>query len=215
MAWPDGDGNLTPAKRIFDVALAALSLILLMIPALFIAALLLLCQGQPIFYLSERMKSPDKQFLLYKFRTMDLAVDDGGVSGGNKIARITPVGRILRRTRLDETPQLWNILCGEMSFVGPRPPLPIYVDRFPAIYAQVLQTRPGLTGLATLAFHKREAKLLENCQSAIETDTVYVRRCIPRKARIDMIYLHKRTLLLDMYILSQTVLKVFQKHRSA
>lgn len=206
---------MTPAKRLFDVTLAALCLILLAIPALCIAVALLLCQGRPVFYLSERVKSADKKFLLWKFRTMDLTLDDGGVSGGNKIGRITPIGRILRRTRLDEVPQLWNILCGEMSFVGPRPPLPIYVDRFPAIYAQVLQNRPGLTGLATLSFHKREAKLLENCQSAIETDAVYARRCIPRKARIDMIYLQKRTLWLDIYILVLTVFRVFQKHRSA
>ena len=205
---------MTPRKRLFDLGLGILGLSLLALPTLIIAAMLLLCQGRPIFYLSERVKSPQQNFRLWKFRTMQVALDDGGVSGGNKMSRITPLGRVLRRTRLDEVPQLWNILRGDMSFVGPRPPLPIYVDQFPVLYAKVLQNRPGLTGLATLAFHKREAALLANCNSAAETDAIYARRCIPRKARIDMIYLQKRTVKLDIFILAQTVLKVLQKQRS-
>ena len=205
---------MTPRKRLFDLSLGILGLSLLALPTLIIAAMLLLCQGRPIFYLSERVKSPQQNFRLWKFRTMQVALDDGGVSGGNKMSRITPLGRVLRRTRLDEVPQLWNILRGDMSFVGPRPPLPIYVDQFPVLYAKVLQNRPGLTGLATLAFHKREAALLANCNSAAETDAIYARRCIPRKARIDMIYLQKRTFRLDIFILAQTVLKVLQKQRS-
>ena len=205
---------MTPRKRLFDLGLGILGLSLLALPTLIIAAMLLLCQGRPIFYLSERVKSPQQNFRLWKFRTMRVALDDGGVSGGNKMSRITPLGKVLRRTRLDEVPQLWNILRGDMSFVGPRPPLPIYVDQFPVLYAQVLQNRPGLTGLATLAFHKREAALLANCNSAAETDAIYARRCIPRKARIDMIYLQKRTVKLDIFILAQTVLKVLQKQRS-
>ena len=206
---------MTPRKRLFDLGLGILGLSLLALPTLIIAAMLLLCQGRPIFYLSERVKSPQQNFRLWKFRTMRVALDDGGVSGGNKMSRITPLGKVLRRTRLDEVPQLWNILRGDMSFVGPRPPLPIYVDQFPVLYAQVLQNRPGLTGLATLAFHKREAALLANCKSAAETDAIYTRRCIPRKARIDMIYLQKRTFRLDIFILAQTVWKVLKKQRSA
>ena len=206
---------MTPFKRLFDVSLVLLGLSMLALPALIVAAVLLLCQGRPIFYLSERAKSPQQNFLLWKFRTMQVAVDDGGVSGGNKTSRITPIGKVLRLTRFDEAPQLWNILRGDMTFVGPRPPLPIYVDQFPVLYAQVLQSRPGLTGLATLVFHKREAALLAGCKSAAETDAIYTRRCIPRKARIDMIYLQKRTLKLDIFILAQTVWKVLKKQRSA
>ena len=97
-------------------------------------------------------------------------------------------GRFLRRSRLDEVPQLWNVLKGDMSFVGPRPPLRLYVERFPELYAKVLQSRPGVTGLATLVFHRHEEKLLAACRSAAETDAVYARRCVPRKARIDLIY---------------------------
>lgn len=206
---------MTRSKRLFDVGLALIFVVLLAIPAAAVAALLLLCQGRPIFYLSERMQTPEKKFWLWKFRSMHTSKADSGVSGGDKAARITKMGVILRQTRFDEVPQLWNILRGEMSFVGPRPPLPSYADRFPDLYARVLQNRPGLTGLATLVFHKREQALLEQCHSAADTDAIYARRCIPRKARIDMIYMQKQTLLLDALILARTLLHIFKKAGSA
>ena len=206
---------MTRSKRLFDVAFALVFMTVLAIPAALVATLLLLCQGRPIFYLSERMQTPERKFWLWKFRSMHMASADSGVSGGDKANRITKIGTVLRRTRFDEVPQLWNILCGEMSFVGPRPPLPSYAYRFPDLYSQVLQNRPGLTGLATLVFHKREHALLANCHSAAETDAIYARRCIPRKARIDMIYKQKQTLLLDIVILAQTLLHIFKKSGSA
>ena len=91
-----------------------------------------------------------------------------------------------------------------MSFVGPRPPLRIYVARFPVLYGRVLQNRPGVTGLASLHFHRQEERLLARCRTAQETDEVYTRRCIPRKARLDLIYQHRRTLCLDIAIIGQT-----------
>ena len=206
---------MTRSKRLFDVAFALVLMTVMAIPTALVAALLLLCQGRPIFYLSERMQTPERKFWLWKFRSMHIARDDSGVSGGDKADRITKIGTVLRHTRFDEVPQLWNILCGEMSFVGPRPPLPSYAYRFPDLYSQVLQNRPGLTGLATLVFHKREHALLANCHSAAETDAIYARRCIPRKARIDMIYKQKQMLLLDIVILAQTLLHIFKKSVSA
>ena len=85
-----------------------------------------------------------------------------------------------------------------------RPPLRIYVERFPDLYAQVLQSRPGVTGLASLYFHAHEDWLLSQCQTAAETDAVYTRRCIPRKARLDLLYQRRRTLCLDIAIIGQT-----------
>ena len=125
-------------------------------------------QGRPILYLSERMRTPEQGFALVKLRTMAPAPDgvDGGVSGADKAARITPLGRHLRRLRLDEVPQLWNILRGDMSFVGPRPPLREFVERFPDLYARVLACRPGITGLATLVYHAHEERLLSRSGSA-------------------------------------------------
>jgi lipopolysaccharide/colanic/teichoic acid biosynthesis glycosyltransferase len=136
---------------------------------------------------------------------MHVVTQDTGVSGGDKTSRITRIGRILRKTRLDEVPQLWNVLKGDMSFVGPRPPLRLYVERFPALYAQVLQSRPGITGLATLSFHRHEERLLAECRSAAETDAAYARRCVPRKARLDLIYQNRRTICFDLLLMLKTL----------
>lgn len=206
---------MTRSKRIFDILLAVIGLILLIIPAVLVTVGLLVSQGRPILYASERMKSIDEKFLLWKFRTMQISGCDSGVTGGDKTFRITRAGKLLRRTRLDEVPQLWNILSGDMSFVGPRPQLPIYVERFPSLYAGVLQSRPGLTGLATLFFYKREETLLSFCKNPVETDAVYTTRCIPRKARLDMIYVRKKSLLLDIRVMALTISYVFKKQRSA
>ena len=206
---------MTPAKRTFDVLLALCGICLLILPGLILVGFLLLVQGRPIFYWSERMKTPDHAFLLWKFRTMRRANIDSGVSGGDKLARITRTGHFLRRSRLDEVPQLWNILRGDMSFVGPRPPLRQYVERFPTLYTNVLQSRPGVTGLATLVFHKREAHLLALCETGAQTDTVYVARCIPRKARLDLIYVQNQTLLLDVTLIMRTIFALRKKRRSA
>ena len=202
---------MTLKKRIFDVGLAIFAMIFFAIPGVLIAGLLLIRQGRPILYASERMKTPQQAFLLWKFRTMYQDHSDTGVSGGHKHNRITPMGRKLRRYRLDELPQLWNVLRGDLSFVGPRPPLKCYVDRFPQIYAQVLAGTPGITGLATLVFHAREEMLLAGCANASETDEVYSRRCIARKARLDIIYHKKRSLWLDTFLLLQTLAMLIQK----
>ncbi|MCC6305138.1 MAG: sugar transferase [Rhodobacteraceae bacterium] len=201
---------MTPAKRALDVALALLLGLLLALPAAAIAALILLLDGRPVLYVAERMQTPARGFPLLKFRTMRRGPGAGerGVSGGDKRARVTPLGRLLRRTRLDEIPQLWNILRGDMSFVGPRPPLREYVLRFPDLYGRVLQSRPGVTGLATLVFHAREERLLAPCRTPAETDAVYVRRAVPRKARLDLIYQRARGrpggLCLDLRLIAVT-----------
>jgi lipopolysaccharide/colanic/teichoic acid biosynthesis glycosyltransferase len=172
---------------------------------------LLVLQGRPLFYAGERMRSVDQGFRLLKFRTMHVAADSGGVSGGDKQTRITPMGRFLRRTRLDELPQLWNILRGDISFVGPRPPLRRYVDSHPDLYARVLACRPGVTGLATVIFHRTEERLLAPCKTPQETERVYVQRCIPRKARLDLIYCQRQSLALDMWLIWRTITGMFAR----
>lgn len=195
-------------KRLFDLALASLMALVLALPIALLLLALWLAQGRPLFHVSERMKSPTRTFRLWKLRTMRVATTDHGVSGGDKQARITPMGRWLRRTRLDELPQLWNILRGDMSFVGPRPPLAEYVARYPALYAQVLAHRPGITGLATLVFHRHEGRVLARCRTAAETDAAYCRVCIPRKARLDLIHARHQSLAFDLMILWRTILAV-------
>jgi len=198
---------MTPSKRLFDlVAAFILGLILLPI-TLFIAAAIVVLDGRPVFYVSERMRAPNEPFALVKFRTMKPASTDSGVTGGDKSDRITRTGRFLRRTRLDEVPQIWNILRGDISFVGPRPPLRQYVERFPDIYAEVLRSRPGVTGLASIIYHGHEEWLLSRCVTVEETDAVYARACVPRKARLDLIYQANRSLCLDMKLMLKTVFR--------
>lgn len=200
-------------KRGFDIALA-LGLALCVFPVMVaLLGLMWAVQGRPLFYVSERMRAPDQAFQLWKLRTMHTANDDRGVSGGDKHARITPLGAWLRRSRLDEVPQLWNILRGDMGFVGPRPPLREYTERFPALYQRVLQVRPGVTGLASLAFHRHEARLLARCRTPEETDAVYTRVCVPRKARLDIIQSQHQSLGFDLWILWRTLLAVARTGR--
>ena len=196
---------VTPAKRTFDVGFALL-LGLLALPLIaIIAVLILLRDGAPVFYVSERMHSASRAFGLIKFRTMQTATQDQGVTGPDKANRITPLGRTLRRTRLDELPQLWNILRGEMSFVGPRPPLRRYVEGHPQLYEQVLQARPGVTGLASLIYADHEERLLSRARSAEETEAIYVRACVPRKAALDLMWQRNWSLCFDFWILWKTL----------
>lgn len=199
-------------KRIFDIV-GVLVLAVPLVPVMAVTALVILLRdGRPIFFVSERMKTADQGFALVKFRTMRPDTADSGVSGGDKSARITRTGTFLRRTRLDELPQLWNILKGDMSFVGPRPPLRRYVVDYPGLYRRVLRSRPGVTGLATLIYHRHEEHLLRGCTTAAETDAVYRRACIPRKARLDLIYLQRQSLTLDLWIIFRTLIRRKARH---
>ncbi|NVK44941.1 MAG: sugar transferase [Rhodobacteraceae bacterium] len=202
---------MTRGKRLFDIVLALLLGTLLLPVMIVIAVLVLFRDGRPILFRSERMQTPERAFQLIKFRTMTVSDADHGVSGGNKDHRITRTGAMLRRTRFDELPQLWNILKGDMSFVGPRPPLRFYVEKFPEVYGLVLRNRPGVTGLASLVFHEHEARILAPCQSAAETDRVYSDRCVPRKARLDLIYQKSSNLCFDVEIILKTVVGALRK----
>ncbi|MEO5614325.1 MAG: sugar transferase [Cypionkella sp.] len=198
---------MTPMKRFLDV-LAVLVLAIPLLPLGLLTALaILIMDGRPMIYWAERMKTPTQSFKLAKFRSMTVRPAEAGVSGGDKSNRITRTGRFIRRTRLDELPQLWTVLKGDISFVGPRPPLREYVERFPEVYAEVLKSRPGITGLATIVYHRHEELLLARCKTAAETDAVYARACVPRKAKLDLIYQRRRNLRFDFYLMLKTVFK--------
>jgi lipopolysaccharide/colanic/teichoic acid biosynthesis glycosyltransferase len=204
---------MTRADRIFDLGLGMVLAALIGLPFLLVLAAHALVMGRPVLHPSERMRSPAQAFVLWKLRSMHPAGDDAGVSGGHKAARVPGWGRFLRATRLDEVPQLWNVLRGDMRLVGPRPPLRAYVDRYPELYAKVLQTPPGITGLATLVFHRHERSLLSACLTATETDAVYSRRCIPRKARMDLVYHQHRGCRLDVLIMFWTLWALTRRRR--
>ncbi|MCX7300441.1 MAG: sugar transferase [Rhodobacterales bacterium] len=207
---------MTPAKRALDLAVALLLAPLVVVLLLILIPVLLIREGRPVFYIAERMKTPTQAFGLIKLRTMRPATGQGagGVTGGDKSARMSKLHRFLRRTRADELPQLWNVIRGDMSLVGPRPPLRVYVEDYPEIYGPVLQSRPGVTGLASLAFHAQEERMLAACATPAETDRVYRTRCIPRKARLDLIYQARRSLCFDLVLIGQTAARPF-RHRGS
>lgn len=197
---------MTPQKRLFDLIAAAVLTPVVLPMVLVIALLIRLREGGPIFHKGERMHSPTRGFILWKFRTMRPDPTDSGVTGADKANRITPLGRFLRRARLDELPQLWNLWRGDISVVGPRPPLRQYVERFPEIYGRVLKSRPGITGLATIMYNRHEQMLLKRSRSRAETDAVYARNCVPRKARIDLIYQRHQSICFDIAVIAKTFL---------
>lgn len=198
---------MTFGKRLFDICFALVLAVILAPVLLLLIAVLLIVEGRPLFYVSERMKTPTQGFWLIKLRTMANVAADGGVTGGDKTARIGPVHRLLRKSRLDEVPQLWNVVKGDMSFVGPRPPLRVYVEDLPEVYTAVLRNRPGITGLASIRFHAHEEALLSVCETSQETDAVYRRRCIPRKAALDLIYQRHQSFCFDLKLIGETALK--------
>ena len=202
---------MTPSKRLFDLILLALLFPVLGTVLAVLLVIMFLRGERSFFYVSERMKSPTDPFMLIKLRTMTPDAADSGVTGADKGDRITPMGRLLRRGRLDELPQMWNILKGDISFVGPRPPLRSYVERFPDIYEKVLINRPGVTGMASLFYHAHEERLLARCKTAQETDATYGRVCVPAKARLDLIYQARASVYLDIWIIVKTTQRMLRR----
>lgn len=204
---------MTFRKRLLDLVLSLLLLAVLWPVILILLVVLKVVEGGSVLYIAERMKTPDVAFGLLKFRTMRPDANDlgAGVTGGNKQARMSKIHRILRRTRADEIPQLWNVIRGDMSLVGPRPPLRVYVEAFPETYEKVLRSRPGVTGLATLRYHAHEEWLLAKCTTAEQTDDVYRRRCVPWKARLDLIYQQRRNVCFDLVLIWETAKKPFRR----
>jgi lipopolysaccharide/colanic/teichoic acid biosynthesis glycosyltransferase len=154
----------------------------------------------PIFYLGERVGRHGEPFLMYKFRTMVVQADRIGPAVTYRDdPRVTKVGKLLRSTKLDELPQLINVLKGEMSVVGPRPEDPSYVAHYDDRQREVLQVKPGITGLTQLEY-RDEASMLEGTG----VDEHYQSQIMPEKLRLDLEYVRNRSLALDLKILWQT-----------
>ena len=186
-------------KRTFDFIASLVGLIMLAIPMAVSTILIWAFDGRPVFFRQKRVGRHGKLFTIYKFRTMK----DGGISGTTISAvsdsRVTPLGYWLRRFKLDELPQLWNVLRGDMSFVGPRPDVPGYLDRLSGEAKALWELRPGITGPATLLF-RREEKILSYAKDYIRFNDEVI---YPEKVRINLAYIHKRSFLLDLgYILA-------------
>jgi lipopolysaccharide/colanic/teichoic acid biosynthesis glycosyltransferase len=190
-------------KRAFDASCAACGLLLL--SPLFLVVAVLIKRESPgdVFFLQERVGRHFRRFRIVKFRTM---VADAPAKGGPITAagdpRITGIGRLLRRTKVDELPQLWNVLKGEMSLVGPRPEVPEYVEMFKNDYAVILQVPPGITDLATLTYRDEERVL----SAAADPAAAYRDQILPRKLRLARESVARSSLLFDVAVVVKTLL---------
>jgi lipopolysaccharide/colanic/teichoic acid biosynthesis glycosyltransferase len=192
-------------KRVVDVVVSAACLIVLVPITLVIASAIKFESEGSVFYRCERCGLNGDIFGMLKFRKMH----DG--ARGLRLtldgdSRLTRVGRLLSTTKLDELPQFWNVLRGQMSLVGPRPEDPRFVAAYPDEFADVLTVRPGITGLSQLAF-VREARLL----GTADVETRYLDWLLPSKMAIDRLYVARRTLRMDLKILMWTALAVLLK----
>ncbi len=196
-------------KRLFDVTVSAFGLIVLS-PLLLVLALLV-WRSSPggIFYRAPRVGLNGVPFRLFKFRSMVAnAARIGPAVTGAGDARITPIGRFLRRTKLDELPQLFNVLRGEMSLVGPRPEDPRYAALYTPEQRRVLSVRPGITSPASIAYRSEEALLTGD-----DWETDYIQHVLPAKLAIDLQYVERASLLYDLTLIFRTLISLFRSSR--
>jgi lipopolysaccharide/colanic/teichoic acid biosynthesis glycosyltransferase len=192
------------AKRLFDIVLSFAGLLILSPLLLALALLVKLTDRGPVFYRQQRVGRDGSLFWIWKYRSMVVNAEKLGLSvTSGDDPRITPVGRFLRRWKLDELPQLWNVLRGDMSFVGPRPEVPRYVALYTEAQREILRLKPGITDLATLAFRDEEDLL-----RAVKEDRekFYIEHCVPRKIELNLEYARRANLWRDIVIIVRTLL---------
>ncbi len=198
-----------PLKRIVDCLIAGLGLIVLAPLMAVIALLIKLDSPGGVFFAHERVGRYGRKFKVLKFRTMvqDAPKRGGAITAGHD-PRITRIGRILRATKLDELPQLWNVLKGEMSLVGPRPEVEQYVQLWePQLRELVLSVRPGITGLTQIRYRHEERLLAQQS----DPEKYYREVLLPLKLASDAEYVRRRSLLLDLYLLVRTFIALFER----
>jgi len=188
-------------KRIFDVVASTLTLTVLLPILVAIAIAVKVTSAGPIFYQATRVGQYGHHFKLFKFRSMVINADKiGPAVTGASDPRITPVGRFLRRTKLDELPQFLNVIRGDMSIVGPRPEDPRYVAHYTEEQRQVLNVRPGITSPASIKYRNEESIL-----SGDDWELLYVKYLMPEKVAIDLEYARSPSLLQDFKIILSTI----------
>jgi lipopolysaccharide/colanic/teichoic acid biosynthesis glycosyltransferase len=192
-------------KRVFDLIISALGIIALL-PVLAVIALAVKKEDRgPVLYNGLRIGFNGKPFRMHKFRTMVLNADKiGGSSSADDDPRITRTGKKLRKYKLDELPQLFNVLKGEMSFVGPRPEVPFYVNMFTEQEKQILTVRPGITDWASL-WNSDEGSILAGSPDPEKT---YLEKIRPEKIKLQLKYVQERSLFTDFTIIIKTLLKI-------
>lgn len=189
-------------KRCFDVAASIMGLLLLAIPMCLIALLVLITDGRPVLFRQRRVGRYGQPFRIAKFRTMTNRPLPGSPVTIPGDARVTRLGKWLRKLKLDELPQLLNVLVGDMSLVGPRPDVPGYMDRLEGEAARLLELRPGITGLASLAF-RNEEQVLAGAKDPIAYHDQVI---FPEKVRLNLGYYERLSFRQDLALIVRTLL---------
>ena len=196
-------------RRGVDVAVASLGLVMMSPVVALAAAAVKLDSPGPAFYSGPRVGRHGSRFQIHKLRTMRAAAGPAVTAGDD--ARITRVGRLLRRTKIDELPQLWNVVKGDMSLVGPRPEDPRYVQHYTPEQRRLLAVRPGLTGPATLAFLDEEQELRGADRQNDDLEARYVNDVMPRKLAIELSYLERASPMTDVAIVARTLAAILTR----
>lgn len=197
-------------KRAFDVTCALAGLIAFSPALAVIAALVKIGDPGPALYRAERIGLDGTPFKMLKFRTMRLRPTEGAAITMRDDPRVTPVGRALRKLKLDEAPQLVNVLRGDMSLVGPRPEAPVYVALYTPEQRRALSVRPGVTGLAQIIY-RDESDLL----AGPDPETLYRTVAMPAKLRIDLLYIANQSFWLDLRIIALTFAVIISPRAAA
>lgn len=188
-------------KRAFDIFASFFGLIILFLPFLCIALAIKLTSRGPVFFRQVRVGRNGKEFRIFKFRTMVTDAEKKGLQitvGQDK--RVTFVGKILRKTKMDELPQLINVFAGQMSFVGPRPEVPHYVGMYSEYQRNVLRVRPGITELASIVY-RDENEVLGRSEDPEKT---YIEEIMPKKIELNLQYIRKMSFWYDIKLIFQT-----------
>lgn len=193
-------------KRLFDIVMSVFGLIVLSPLFILIIFWIIITSGFPAFYGQARVGKNNRNFVLLKFRTMHRNAEKQGLlTTGTKDQRITSSGRYLRKYKLDELPQLFNILVGNMSFVGPRPEVRKFVDLYSEKQLQVLTVKPGLTDYASLEYIN-ENEILE---TETDPEEAYITKIMPAKLKLNLKYIREQSFVNDLKIIGKTLVQIF------
>mgnify|MGYP005862509029 CR=1 FL=1 len=196
------------SKRLFDLLVSIAGLFILSPFICIIAVIIKLNDGGPVFYMAPRVGKNGKLFKMFKFRTMVVNADKIGASSTTSSdPRITRIGRFLRKYKLDEIPQLINVLLGQMSIVGPRPEVKYFTDLFTEEEKIILTVKPGITDWASV-WNSDEGKILEG---AADPDKAYMELIWPEKKRLQMKYVKEQSFYNDIIIIGKTIAAIFRK----
>ena len=191
-------------KRTFAIVLSIFAIFLLFPSFLVVSFLIVIDSGFPIFFLQKRIGRDAKEFNIIKFRTMKKNNENITITVSDD-SRITRIGKYLRKTKIDEFPEILNVLFGQMSFVGPRPDVKGYADKLKGANRKILALRPGITGPASLKYYNEEYILSQKSNPKKYNDEVI----FPDKVKINMDYFHNRSFFLDLKIIFATIFRIF------